>query len=87
MRITHGCRCGCHMASTLTQAALAKAVSSAGKTESVLRACLIQLKTNIIICLAVPHTYTVTYISSTTVTYRAYLQPRVPDSHLFHQAS
>jgi hypothetical protein len=40
------------MASMLTQAALAKAVSSAaGRTGSVLRACLTQLKTNIIICL------------------------------------
>ncbi len=52
------------MASMLTQAALAKVVNiAAGRTGSVLCACLAQLRANIIFCLTAPHT--VTYISST----------------------
>jgi len=48
----------------LTQAALAKVVNiAAGRTESVLCACLAQLETSTIFCMTAPHT--VTCVSST----------------------
>jgi len=62
------------MAYMLTQAALAKTLNiAAERLESILCACLAQLKMNIIFCLTATHA--VTYVSSTaTFSVRLHLQ-------------